>query len=106
MKVVTEQYATDVRHHEIALQLKKFDAVPKETVVLGTDAYRKLRSKIKTIRSRDPKVAAEKNALAREATRAPELKAWWECPSCGSKWTRDISICPHCKKVAVKKKRR
>lgn len=107
VKVVTEQHANDVPHHRIARRLEKIGAVPNGSAVPGTSAYRKLRSKIKKIRSRDRKVTAEKKrkALAREARRATELKAWLECPSCLSKWTDGISTCPHCK-VAVKKKSR
>jgi len=107
MKVVIEQHADDVEHRRIAQRLDRIGAVAKGSAVPGTSANRKLRSNIKKIRSRDRKSAAEKKtkALAREATRATELKTWLECPSCCSKWVDGISICPHCK-VAVKKKRR
>ena len=107
MKVVIEQHADDVQHHRIAQRLDRIGAVAKGSAVPGTSANRKLRSKIKKIRSRDLKIAAEKKrkVLAREATRATELKTWLECPSCCSKWVDGISICPHCK-VAVKKKSR
>ena len=107
MKVVTEQCANGVPHHRIARQLEKIRAAPKGTVVPGTPAYRKLRSKIKKIRSRDRKSAVEKKgkALARETTPPAELKAWLECASCRSKWTHSISICPHCE-VPVRKARR
>jgi hypothetical protein len=57
VKLVTEQHANDVSHHKIAQRLEKIDAVPKGTVVPGTSAYRKLRSTIKQIRSRDRKAA-------------------------------------------------
>ena len=87
MKVVIEQHADDVPYHRIAQRLDRIGAVAKGSAVPGTRAYRKLRSKIKQIRSRDRKAAAEKKtkALAREATRATELKTWLECPSCCSK---------------------
>ena len=82
-----EQCADDVPHHRIAQLFDRIGAVAKGSAVPGTSAYRKLRSKIKKIRSRDRKSAAEKKikALAREATRATELKTWLECPSCRSK---------------------
>jgi hypothetical protein len=87
MKVVIEQHADDVPYHRIAQRLDRIGAVAKGSAVPGTSANRKLRSNIKKIRSRDRKSAAEKKtkALAREATRATELKTWLECPSCCSK---------------------
>jgi hypothetical protein len=107
MKLLINQYADDVQHHRIAQRLKKIGAAPEGSDTPGTSANRKLRSKIKKIRSRDRKSAAEKigKALARETTPAAELKARLECPSCGSKWTHGISICPQCK-VPVRKARR
>jgi hypothetical protein len=62
VKLVTEQHANDVPHHRIAQRLEKIDAVPKGTAVPGTSAYRKLRSKIKKIRSRDRKAAWQRRA--------------------------------------------
>ena len=52
VKLLIAQHAYDVPHHQIAQRLEKLGAVAKGTVVPGTSAYRKLRSRIKKIRSR------------------------------------------------------
>ena len=60
VKLVTEQHANNVAHHRIAQRLEKIDAVPKGSAVPGTSAYRKLRSRIKKIRSRDQNAAGQR----------------------------------------------
>jgi hypothetical protein len=59
-KLVIAQHTDGVPDHQIAQRLKKIDAVPKGTVVPGTDAYRKLRANIKQHRSRDRKAALQR----------------------------------------------
>ena len=71
VKLVIEQHANDVPHHRIAQRLEKIDAVPKGTDVPGTSSYRKLRSTIKQIRSRDRKKAIE-NRISMELRTAGE----------------------------------
>ena len=62
VKLVTEQHANQVHTIGLHIGLKIIDAVPKGTVEPGTSAYRKLRSRIKKIRSRDRKVAWQRRA--------------------------------------------
>jgi hypothetical protein len=63
VKQVVAQHADDVPHHRIARRLEKIGAVAPGTVQPGTSAYRKLRSKIKKIRSRDRKAAFSKRSF-------------------------------------------
>ena len=74
VEVIIEQNANDVPHHRIAQRLEKADAVPKGTVVPGTDAYRKLRSKIKKrSRGRDEAI---KNRILMELRAAGEKSSY------------------------------
>ena len=75
-------------------------AAAMETIGAAKRNSRSLGDRIRQNRLRDQRAAAKRRVEIHPAT---ELKHWLECPSCGSKWTDRISICPHCK-VATRKK--
>jgi hypothetical protein len=53
VQLVTQQFASDVPHHQIVQHLEKIAAVPKCSAAPKTKAYARLRWKIKKYRSRD-----------------------------------------------------